>query len=156
MSKVPGEVSMGRIEIGPNSSDENEHLLKISGTILIFLKFGTYVVKTDVYVCEGLSGHYILGGDFLYQLVEDIKPQKKTVELDDGTDDPIVQKPGTRAEKQKAHQKYSEGPQRVGRISNVKRVAKHISLQPQAHSMVILTINRLGFISMTPFNELYD
>lgn len=55
VSKVPEDIFTRRIGFDQNSSDENGHLVKISGTIYLFLRFGTYEVKTYFCVCERLA-----------------------------------------------------------------------------------------------------
>lgn len=94
--------------IDPNISDENGHLLEISGTISLFLRFGSYVIKTDFYVCEQLETIFILGDEVFELCVECLRPREKTVELEDGTVILIVRKTGTRNEKMMNNPEYTQ------------------------------------------------
>lgn len=53
--KVLDEVFMRKIGVEPNISDKNGNLMEMSGTASLLLFFGTYVVKTDFYVCKRLA-----------------------------------------------------------------------------------------------------
>lgn len=48
----------------PVLSDKNGRALNIVGTTTLLVRYGSYVVKTDFYMCEKLAAAYVLGGEF--------------------------------------------------------------------------------------------
>lgn len=54
-----------KLKIGgsTNISDANRNTLQIVGKLSLFVSFGSYVVKCDLYVCESLATESVLGGD---------------------------------------------------------------------------------------------
>lgn len=86
--------SEGHIKSGYKtvSSDANGRELNIVGTKNLLVRFLSYVVKFDFYVCEKLATSYVLGGGFRDKFFNSIRPRKRIVELCDGARIPFVMK----------------------------------------------------------------
>lgn len=56
--------------VKPTISNANGRPLNIVGKTDLYVRFGIYVVKCHLFVCESLDTTYVLGGGFLYWFVE--------------------------------------------------------------------------------------
>lgn len=140
----------------PLINDANGRPVNIVGTVSLYVRFGSYVVKCDFYVCEHLATSYILGGDFCDRFVNAIRPRKRTVELDDGTEIPIVRKRKKEVVTALNIPEELKDDSRGGRTTNRIRVAKATVLRPQRQSRVLVTTQRVGLSAIQAHDELYQ
>lgn len=67
------QISVG---LKPTTSDANCRNVNIARTAALYVRYGTYIVKINFYVCERLGTDYVLGGEFCDMFVETIKPRQ--------------------------------------------------------------------------------
>lgn len=74
----------------------NGRPLYIMGMNYLYVRIGRYVVRCNSYVCEKLATAYVLVGDFCDRFIEAIKPRKRLIKFEDGTQVPIVRNSSNR------------------------------------------------------------
>ena len=85
---IPGEVT--------TIADENGRPFRTIGQIQLVVRLGSRTMKCKFVVCERLVAPVIQGCEFNDRFFEAIYPRRTLVELDDGTNVPIVRKPAHR------------------------------------------------------------
>ena len=70
--------------------DANNRPLRTVGTIKMPVRLGHFVATAELIVCEKLAVPLILGADYCDRFVDAIYPRKKTVELAEFSEVPIV------------------------------------------------------------------
>lgn len=60
----------------PIISDTNRRALNTVSTTIVFVRFGSCVVKVDFYVCEKPAEAYVPGSDFWETVVKYTKPRE--------------------------------------------------------------------------------
>ena len=76
--------------------DAGNRSVRIAGTLDLVVNIGSRLETVRFYVVDKLAVTVILGCDFCDKHVDSIRPRKRTVVLDDGTEVPILKKPEPR------------------------------------------------------------
>lgn len=66
--------------------------MNLAGKTTLFVRFGMYVVNKYFFVCDQLATAYVLGGDFLDRFLKYIQTPMRIVDINYGTEIPIVRK----------------------------------------------------------------
>lgn len=134
--EVPTSCSNIKTVQVPNCNYSNGQPVNIVGTVSLNVRFGSYVVRCDFFLCEHFTTTYVLGGDFFDRFVNAIKPRKKIVELDNGTEVPIVRKRTKNDIEMLPLPSELNNCNLVGRISHKILAAKDATLEPQRQATV--------------------
>ena len=140
----------------PNIGDANNNPLYTIGTLALVVRLGRRIVKVEFIVCERLAAPVILGCDFCDRFVEAIRPRKKLVEMDDGTEVPIVRRPLRRTPKSPPLPPSQEYHFTGGRSSTKVKTAETFKLPPSSQTWVTVTSTHHGLILLQPQEFLYE
>ena len=82
------------VSFGPTQDigDANNRPLRTVSTIRMPVRLGRFVATAEFIVCEKLAVPLILGADYCDRFVEAIYPRKKTVELADFSEAPMIRR----------------------------------------------------------------
>ena len=103
------------VSLGPTQDigDANNRPLRTVGTIKMPVRLGRFVATAKFIVCEKLAVQLIICADYCDRFVEAIYPRKKSVELADFSEVPIVRRfssrKGRRVSSQKRTRMMKEG-----------------------------------------------
>ena len=114
----------------PNIGDANNNPLSMIGTLALVVRLGRRIVKVYFIVCERLVAPVILGCDFCGRFVEAIRPRMKLVEMDEGTEVPIVRRPLRRTPNSPPLPPSQEYTFTGGRSSTKVKTVEKIKLPP--------------------------
>ena len=146
------------VSFGPTQDigDANNRPLRTVGTIKMPMRLGRFVVTAEFIVCEKLALPLILGADYCDRFVEAIYPRKKTVELEDSSEVPIVRQFSARkGRKWLVPGEYENDDRKRERISPRVKVARATTIEPGTHRVVECTSKRAGLVVFQPYSLLY-
>jgi len=95
---LPADVVLDSSETTVLRNASNKPMI-VCGEVELQVRLGQHTAKTKFYVVEKLATDVLLGCDYCDKFVEAIKQRKRVVELEDGTEVPIIRKPSTRSKK---------------------------------------------------------
>ena len=152
---LPAEVILDSSKTTVLRNASNKPMI-VCGEVELQVRLGQHTAKAKFYVVEKLATDVLLGCDYCDKYVEAIKPRKRVVEMEDGTEVPIIRKPSTRS-KEAAPLPYEEVekatlPPAKTRICPTK---KH-RLEPGTQTVVEVTCERQGDIVVRPAERLYE
>ena len=157
LSELP-TAAKAKIKHGPlpRVTDANRNPLRMMGTITLVVRLGRHLAKVEFVVAERLAVPLILGADYCDRFVEAIRPRKRLVELDDGTEIPIVRRPSKRHEASPPLPTEQEFIPRDGRVSPKLRAAERVTLNPGTQTWVKVTSPDHGLRVVQPLDRLYS
>ena len=147
------------VSFGPTQDigDANNRPLRTLGTIRMPVRLGKFVAAAEFIVCERLAVPLILGADYCDRFVEAIYPRRKTVELADFSEVPIVRRFSPRKGKQRLVPGGDEkGEEKEERISPRVRAARATTIEPGTQRVVECTSKRAGLVVVQPYSPLYE
>ena len=155
LSEVP-TAAMARVRHGPlpNVTDANRNPIRMRGVITLVVRLGRHMAKVDFIVAERLAVPVILGADYCDRFVEAIRPRKRLVEMEDGTEIPIVRRPSKRPEAAPPLPAAQEFVPKDGRVSTKLRAAENILLKPSTQAWVKVTSPEFGLRVVQPLDRL--
>ena len=146
------------VSFGPTQDigDANNGPLRTVGTIRMPVRIGRFVATAEFIVCEKLAVPIILGADYFDRFLEEIYPQKKTVELADFSEVPIIRRFSARKERENLVRGEDETEGAGERISPRVKVARAMTIEPGTQRVVECTSKRAGLVVVQPHSPLYE
>ena len=131
--------------------DENNRLLRTVGTIKMPVRLGCFVTMAEFIVCEKLAVPLILGAHYCDRFVEAIYPRKKTAELADFSEVPIVRQFSARKGKNNRVPGQDENDEKGERFSPKVKVARATTIEPGTQRVVECTSKRARLVVVQPY-----
>ena len=146
------------VSFGPTQDigDANNRPLRTVGTIRMPVRLGLFVATAEFVVCEKLAVPLILGADYCDRFVEAIYPRKKTVELADFSEVPIIRWFSARKMRKALVPGEDETEGKGERISPRVKVARPTTIEPGTQRVVECTSKRAGLVVVQRYSPLYE
>lgn len=140
----------------PDICYANNKPLHLVRTVKVPLKLGNLRVYIDFIVCLSLAAPATLDADFWNRFEEAIRPRKKPIELDDGSNMPIVRRPLKRLSASKPLPCEQEYDRTQGRTTTAVKAKENISILPNCQKQINVSSKRRGLAVLQPKAKLCE